>query len=210
MRLIHFRKRGTNKSQLTLKVLGIKMATHEFEAQIDEVGIEYIGLAVIPYFIIYARDLVQTGYRISDVFRVSALSLLLVPVNLGGVFKSLQQILTGKRTPFGRTPKISDRTAVPLVYLAAVYGFTAYCMISFIMDIQAARWMHATFSIINGGILAYAIYRFIGLQESWQDIGHALSRSKHLRTESIPHMEPAQSPFIASGEMLSHDEQQAS
>ena len=159
---------------------------------------QWLPLAVIPYFIIYARDLVQTGYRVSDVFRVSALSLLLVPVNLGGVFKSLQQILTGRRTPFGRTPKITDRTVVPLVYLAAVYGFTAYCMISFIMDIQAARWMHATFSVVNGGILAYAIYQFIGLRESLQDMSLALARNKSLHIESIPQMTTLQTSTMAS------------
>jgi cellulose synthase (UDP-forming) len=170
---------------------------------------QWLPLAVIPYFIIYARDLVQTGYRVSDVFRVSALSLLLVPVNLGGVFKSLQQILTGKRTPFGRTPKISDRTAVPLVYLAAVYGFTTYCMISFIMDMQAARWMHATFSIINGGILAYAISRFIGLRESLQDAGLAFARSKQLHIEPMLHMATAQTSVMSSEEMVSSGKKQA-
>lgn len=171
---------------------------------------QWLPLAILPYFIVYARDLVHTGYRASDVFRVSALSLLLVPVNLGGVFKSIHQILTGKRTPFGRTPKISDRTATPLVYLITVYGFAAYCLVSFIVDMQAERWMHASFSIINGAILLYAIFRFIGLRESLQDVELAFARSRQLHIESTPHMTTAQTPVIVFEGVVSNGEKQAS
>ena len=171
---------------------------------------QWLPLAILPYFIVYARDLVHTGYRASDVFRVSALSLLLVPVNLGGVFKSIHQILTGKRTPFGRTPKVSDRTATPLVYLITVYGFAAYCLVSFIADMQAERWMHASFSIINGAILLYAIFRFIGLRESLQDVELAFARSRQLPIESTPHMTTAQTPAIVFEGVVSNGEKQAS
>jgi hypothetical protein len=171
---------------------------------------QWLPLAILPYFIVYARDLVHTGYRASDVFRVSALSLLLVPVNLGGVFKSIHQILTGKRTPFGRTPKISDRTATPLAYLITVYGFAAYCLVSFIVDMQAERWMHASFSIINGAILLYAIFRFIGLRESLQDVELAFVSSRQLHIESTPHMTTAQTPVIVFEGVVSNGEKQAS
>jgi len=129
----------------------------------------WLPLAIVPYFMLYARDLMQNGYRASDVLRVSALNLLLVPVSLGGVFKSLQQIVSGQKAPFGRTPKVSNRIATPLLYLLAVYGFMGYCLISLVMDIEAARWMHAMFVSVNAGILLYAITRFIGIQESIED-----------------------------------------
>ena len=158
---------------------------------------QWLPLATVPYFILYARDLVQTGYRASDVFRVSALSLLLVPVNLGGVFKSVQQILTGKRTPFGRTPKVSDRTATPFAYLVAVYGFMAYCMISLALDVQADRWMHAIFSAITGSILLYATTRFIGVRESIDDLLLALRSNKDAHIE----LQPANPMVAATQEM---------
>ena len=171
---------------------------------------QWLPLAILPYFIIYARDLIQIGYRARDVFNVSALSLLLVPVNLGGVFKSTHQILTGKRTPFGRTPKISERTVTPLIYLMAVYGFSAYCLLSFISDIQAARWMHASLSIVNGGILLYAIFRFIGLRESVQDVRLALAASRQQYIGSTSPVITTHKPAIAQEGMAVVGDQQAS
>ena len=171
---------------------------------------QWLPLAILPYFVVYARDLMQVGYRARDVFNVSALSLLLVPVNLGGVFKSIHQILTGRRTPFGRTPKISERTVTPLIYLLAVYGFSAYCLICFISDIQAARWMHASFSIINGGILIYAIIRFIGLQESLQDIRLALADSRQQHLDTTSPVITTHKPAIVQEGMAVVSDQQAS
>ena len=49
----------------------------------------------LPYFFLYSRDLRQSGYRTSDVLRVYALILLLLSVNLSGVFRSLWQIIIG-------------------------------------------------------------------------------------------------------------------
>jgi cellulose synthase/poly-beta-1,6-N-acetylglucosamine synthase-like glycosyltransferase len=130
----------------------------------------WLPMAMIPYMLLYARDLVRIGYRARDVFGVYALNLLLVPVHLGGVFKSVAQIVTGKRTPFGRTPKIADRTAVPLFYLAACYGLLAISGLILAVDLAHGRWLHALFAGANGAILAYAILRFVGLRASVQDI----------------------------------------
>src|SRR5256885_1060029 len=85
----------------------------------------WLPLSAAPYFFLYARDLVRTGYRYADLLRVYALNLMLIPVNLGGVLKSLEQALTGRKTPFGRTPKVSGRTAAPALYVLAEYGCSA-------------------------------------------------------------------------------------
>jgi cellulose synthase/poly-beta-1,6-N-acetylglucosamine synthase-like glycosyltransferase len=130
----------------------------------------WLPLATLPYFMLYTRDLTETGYNYSDVFRVYALNLLLVPVNLGGVFKSLQQIITGKRTAFSRTPKVAGRTAIPLLYLIAVYGCMLYCLISLTADLHAGRTAHAIFAAVNASILWYAISKFIGFRETLQDM----------------------------------------
>src|SRR5439155_224299 len=60
----------------------------------------WLPLSAAPYFFLYARDLVRAGYRYADLLRVYALNLMLIPVNLGGVLKSLEQALTGRKTPF--------------------------------------------------------------------------------------------------------------
>ena len=130
----------------------------------------WLPLAMLPYLLFYARDLTRVGYRGSDVFGVYALSLLLVPVHLGGVFKSIAQIITGVRSSFGRTPKVADRTAVPALYVVACYGFLFYCASTLFADVAAERWLHALFAATNASFLAYAIVRFMGLRASMQDL----------------------------------------
>ena len=75
--------------------------------------IGWLPLTALPYYLLYGRDLVLAGYRWIDLFRVYALNLLLIPVNLGGVFKSLQQAVTRRTIPFSRTPKVAGRTTAP-------------------------------------------------------------------------------------------------
>jgi hypothetical protein len=138
----------------------------------------WLPLATLPYFILYAKDLWAIGYGLGDFIRVSALSLLLVPVNLGGVCKSIQQILLKQRTPFGRTPKVANRTATPPFYLVATYGFLLFCLCSFALTLQAGHWLHAAFAGTNTAFLAYGILRFIGLRETCEDLRAGLTNSR--------------------------------
>ncbi|TLZ32418.1 MAG: hypothetical protein E6K29_01495 [Gammaproteobacteria bacterium] len=89
---------------------------------------------------LYGRDLVRIGYRWRDLASVYALNLLLIPINLGGVFKSIQQSMTRKKLPFGRTPKVSNRTAAPALYLLAEYGMFLCWSLGAIRDFAAHRW----------------------------------------------------------------------
>lgn len=136
----------------------------------------WLPLAALPYFFFYIRDLKLIGYRRTDIFRVYALNLLLIPVNLGGVLKSLQQAITGRTTPFGRTPKVSNRTATPLIYVLAEYGLLFLWLLGFAVDSYEKRWVHAGFSLMNSLFLAYALYYFVGLKESVGDFRLAFSR----------------------------------
>jgi cellulose synthase (UDP-forming) len=79
-----------------------------FDSSITSV---WLPVSAVPYYYLYGRDLTQCGYRWTDLARVYALNLLLLPVNLAGVILSLWQILTGRKAAFGRTPKIEGRTA---------------------------------------------------------------------------------------------------
>ena len=71
----------------------------------------WMFVVAFSYYILYASDLVVSGYKVLDIFRVYALNLLLIPVHLGGALQSVRQLITGRRTPFARTPKIQGRTA---------------------------------------------------------------------------------------------------
>ena len=159
----------------------------------------WLPMAMLPYLLLYVRDLSRIGYRARDILGVYALNLLLVPVHLGGVFKSVGQIVTGKRTPFGRTPKVADRTAVPFFYLAATYGLLAFCGLIVVNDLANGHLWHALFAGANGAILAYAIMRFVGLRESAQDIG--LAYREWIRPLQLPAMATPESA-VGNGEPI--------
>jgi cellulose synthase/poly-beta-1,6-N-acetylglucosamine synthase-like glycosyltransferase len=131
----------------------------------------WLPLSAIPYFWLYGRDLVASGYRWGDLARVYALNLLLIPINLGGVAKSLHQAVTGRNSPFGRTPKVRGRTAAPRLYIVAPLVILAYCIAFGALDLANARWVHAGFMALNAGFFWYSLCYLVGLREAAEDLG---------------------------------------
>lgn len=156
---------------------------HSFEQSIDSA---WLPLTSVPYFLLYARDLRYSGYKVSDLCRVYALNLLLIPVNLAGVGNSLQQALTRRRVPFGRTPKISGRTAAPAIYVLSEYALLASWLIGFGVESVAGRGFTAAFCLANAVMLAYAIIVFIGLRESLEDVSVAWTGLRQAKVPAIP------------------------
>jgi hypothetical protein len=137
----------------------------------------WLPLSAAPYFLLYGRDLRLAGYRWSDLWRVYALNLILLPVNLAGVLRSLQQAATGRKAPFGRTPKVDDRTACPPVHIVFQWAMLAFLLMSMLVDLSAARTMRALFSFANLVLYTYAITHFIGWGDGWRDVAEpALAR----------------------------------
>jgi hypothetical protein len=130
----------------------------------------WLPLSALPYFLIFARDLRQSGYRRSDALRVYALNLLLMPVNIGGVLKSVQQLLTGRRTPFARTPKVTYRTMAPPIYILSGLALCAVSAVIAMMDVLRAHWWHGAFASLNAVMLAYALDRFVGADVILNDL----------------------------------------
>ncbi|UCB55881.1 MAG: glycosyltransferase family 2 protein [Thiotrichales bacterium] len=146
----------------------LMLFTYPFENAMNTL---WLPLTAVPYFFLYGRDMVSLNYRWSDLPRVYALNLALIPVNLGGVFKSIQQGITGELIPFGRTPKVEGRTAVPRVYVLAVLALALWCAGFAVVDLAYERWGHAMFSVFNGAFLVYAITHYLGWRESVNDLG---------------------------------------
>jgi len=130
----------------------------------------WLPVTALPYFALYARDLQLVGYRARDLFGVYALNLLLIPVNLGGVLKSIHQLLTGQKTPFARTPKVEGRTAAAAIYVLAVYGLVLHWLVAAGFDFSFGRVFHGAFALVNAAFMGYAAVRLIGLRESWVDL----------------------------------------
>ena len=139
-------------------------------------------LTALPYYFFYGRDLVQTGYGCQDLLRVYALNMLLIPVNLGGVFKSIQQGWTGRQIPFKRTPKVSGRTAAPAVYVALEMAIVLYCLVGASVDLVHHRWVHSALALFNAAIFLYAIHAFIGFQSCWEDFLQGVRKGRRSTT----------------------------
>jgi cellulose synthase (UDP-forming) len=178
---------------------------HSFETSTQSISL--LILTSVPYFVLYARDLRYSGYRTSDLIRVYALNLLLLPVNLAGVFKSLQQAITGRRIPFARTPKVSGRITVPVQFVLAEYALLVSWLAGFGIDLDGGRWISAAFCLANALLLAYAIGRFVGWRASWEDLrlnspwpAKATNRLATLKVEN----ESANDPVIVHFERKEH------
>ncbi len=140
----------------------------------DAAGGVWMPLTALPYFTLYARDLRSSGYRPADVLRVFALNLMLIPVNLGGVFLSIRQAWTKEKSPFGRTPKVQGRTAAPPRYLMAEALILGIWVLGTVYEFSQGRLWHAGLALANAAFLAYAVVRFIGLRECWTDFAMAV------------------------------------
>lgn len=148
-----------------------------------------LPLATLPFLFLYARDMKNAGYTYGDALRVCSLNLMLFPVVTGGVLKQFQQMLTGKKIPFGRTPKVTGRTAAPAFYclleVALLIGFCAMTL----HHITLLQWSQAAFSALNAGFLFYAVVYFMGMKETLQDLFAGLTarwRATFHTAEIIP------------------------
>jgi len=130
----------------------------------------FVLLGAVPYFIAMASDLKYCRYSYSDILRIYGFNLILLPVNLAGVFKSIEQALTTKKIPFSRTPKVKDRTRVELPYVIApllIVGFSIHTLID---NIQEQNWGNAAFAGFNAITATWAIITYIGIWNLIVDI----------------------------------------
>ena len=135
----------------------------------------WLPLTALPYYALYARDLRHSGYcHGGDLLRVYALNLLLLPVNVGGVLRSLHQAVKGHRIPFLRTPKIAGRTRVPARYVAALFAVVAVCVLAGLEDLLDGNAVHSLFAFANGALFVYGIATFIGFGAAWADLHHGI------------------------------------
>lgn len=130
----------------------------------------FVILAALPYFLAMASDLKYSGYKRMDIFRIYGFNLILLPVNLAGVLKSIQQALTSKKIPFARTPKVKNRTATPLIYVIVPLGIIAFSCVTLYRDILAANWGNAAFAGFNAVVATWAYIAYLGIGNSLVDI----------------------------------------
>ena len=153
----------------------------------DSLQSPWLPLTALPYYALYARDLRQSGYcKGTDLLRVYALNLLLLPVNVGGVLRSLHQAWKGHRIPFLRTPKIAGRTRVPARYIAALFAIAAVCFGAGLQDLCEGNVVHSLFSFVNGVLFVYALATFVGFAAAWDDLNRGIDGAVRRLRPSLP------------------------
>lgn len=155
----------------------------------------WVAVGSLPYFGCYATDLRRSGYRITDLLTVYALNLLLLPVNLGGVVKSLHQAATGRKTPFARTPKVADRTLSPPLYALLALAIPAWLGTATTFDFTRHRPLHGVLDLANFLFFGYGLLRLIGITTIRQSL--RISR-KHPHRKPARHRRAHRSPAAAA------------
>lgn len=130
----------------------------------------WVALAAIPYFLALGTDLRDSGHRFSDIFRIYGFNLVLLAVNVAGVLKSLQQAATGEKIPFARTPKVSNRTAAPGLFVFFPYLIIGFSLYSLYRDVMDENWGNAAFAGINAVLCTWAVVAYVGIRNSIVDM----------------------------------------
>lgn len=141
-------------------------------------------LAALPYFLAMSSDLKYNGYKRSDIFRIYGFNLILLPVNLAGVIKSVEQAITSKKIPFARTPKVRNRTTTPLLYVIAPYLIIAFSVFTFSRDFQAQNWGNAAFAAFNATLAFYALMSYLGVGTSLVDLWYGATNWLYVEPKS--------------------------
>jgi cellulose synthase/poly-beta-1,6-N-acetylglucosamine synthase-like glycosyltransferase len=148
-------------------------------------------LSATPYFIAMAIDLKYCRYKYSDIIRIYGFNLILLPVNIAGTIKSLEQALTTKKTPFARTPKVKDRTSVALPYVLSPLFIVAFSLFTLWRNVQGENWGNAAFAGFNAFAATWAIFSYIGLKNMFVDIWLGLTDMLYV---DVPAQNPSQKP----------------
>jgi cellulose synthase/poly-beta-1,6-N-acetylglucosamine synthase-like glycosyltransferase len=156
-------------------VVGVALLTLFLAAFDDKLFSLWLPLAASPYQIVYGYDLWRVGGRWRDIPRIYALNMVLFPVHLGGTAQCVRQMITGRKAPFARTPKVPGRTAVPLAYLAAEYALLVFSIWTGVVDLAQHKYFHLVFTSTNSAAFLYGIWRYIGFRNSWQDVTATLA-----------------------------------
>lgn len=146
---------------------GILMAAIHFG---DLMNSAWLILLPMPSLLLQLRTLKAEGYRYSDALRLHAFGIMLGPVLMGGVLKSFQQALTGRKIPFARTPKIPTRTAAPALYAFIELVLPALMLWLTWRYASSESWAQASFTFLSALGALYAIFFFMGLRATLEDM----------------------------------------
>jgi hypothetical protein len=95
---------------------------------------------------------------------------MLIPVNCAGVLRSVQQIFTGQKAAFCRTPKVENRISIPLLHLAFQFALFATIVAGAVNNLLQHEYYVSLLCGINAAFLLYGFAALIGFGHAWKDL----------------------------------------
>lgn len=130
-------------------------------------------VVALPYFATMALDLRTVGHRLVDMPKVFALNLVLLPVNLAGVAQSVEQVITKRKIPFARTPKVADRVAAPALFVVLPYLIGLGLLAFAVLAATRGHWPGVVFAGMTGAAALAGAVAFVGTRSAAQDVAAA-------------------------------------
>jgi cellulose synthase (UDP-forming) len=124
----------------------------------------------LPYYALSGRDLRLQKYSWADIAGVYTLSLMLVPINCAGVLRSVQQIVTGKKAEFARTPKVENRTSVPPLHVIFQFSLMVAIACCGALKLWRHEYYLAVLYGINAVFLVYGLTILLGPIDAFKDL----------------------------------------
>ena len=84
--------------------------------------------------------------------------------------------MTNTKIPFVRTPKVSNRTASPPLYVTMPWVIVVFSCFVLYADFLSANWGNEIFAGFNAVVTTWAIVSYIGVWHSVQDMVVGLVR----------------------------------
>jgi len=165
---------------------------------VDDVRSPWLAIGSVAGISIYAHELKRNGYRRSDALRVYALNLVLLPVIIGGVLRSIQQLVTGRRAPFGRTPKVQHRTRIPGVYAAAMLAMIAVLSAGALLRLRAGNPVYASFLGLNLVAISWGVIRLVGIRPLVCDLWQGVERETDRLLRIVQRSNRARQPTVSA------------
>jgi peptidoglycan/LPS O-acetylase OafA/YrhL/cellulose synthase/poly-beta-1,6-N-acetylglucosamine synthase-like glycosyltransferase len=150
----------------------------------------WLPATVLPYYALYARDARALRYRWRELVHVYTLNLMLLPVILAGVSRSLQQAITGRKSPFGRTPKTEDRTPVQPLHVLLQLGLLVAVAVIAADDASNHQYLFSACRLVNFALMVMGFGAFLGFRAAWHDL--ALRRTSTRRAQALAATQTAQ------------------
>lgn len=130
----------------------------------------WLPATVLPYYALYARDARRIDYRWSELLNVYTLNLMLLPITLAGVSRSIQQALTGRKSSFGRTPKTEERTSVQPLHLLLQAGLIVAVAVVAGRSAAGGHPYLTAYWALNFVLLLAGFRTLIGVRAAWADM----------------------------------------